>query len=1006
MTLFERVFNGNDAVYGLTEQAIDAAIAQHGEEKAVSFPNTAYCLPCYYAVTGVKVTNLKELKEALGVVKTLMTREPRLNDAFMSGVATALCAEFIEALKYIDGATPYEEPLYGHLADAVIRELGVPLVTGDIPGVAVILGSAPTVEEGVALVKSYQAQGILVTLVGGICDQVAEAGMATGANVRVIPLGKDVTSVIHVVSVALRAALIFGNVTPGDSKTLMEYTMQRVPAFVNAFAPLDDVIVACGAGAIALGFPVITNETENIARVPKSLIVQENVSKFNATSLEARDIKIKITNIDIPVAFASAFEGEIIRRGDMQVEFDGSRVDCAELVHTVDASEIEDHKITVVGPEVDDMELGSKNSIAYVDSIFDVDTLCALRNKVCEVAGKTYGVHHDDDVSIRLITDHMRSATFLISDGVMPTNEGRGYVLRRLIRRAARHGRLLGIEGPFLEKLSETVIEGSKDGYPELEEKKTFILNVLHNEESQFNKTIDQGLKILADLEAEMKEAGKSVLGGSDAFRLYDTYGFPIDLTKEILEEKGYTIDEDGFKEEMEVQRKRARESRAVSNYMGADATVYDEIDRNITTEFDGYDKLEATSKVTVLTTETEIVDSLMEGQKGTIFVEKTPFYATMGGQEGDTGVITTANGVFRVEDTIKLRGGKYGHVGVMESGMISNGDEVTLKVDEQERKDTCKNHSATHLLQKALKTVLGAHVEQKGSLVNPTRLRFDFAHFQAMTPEEIAETEALVNKEIQAALPVTTRIMGIEEAKKTGAMALFGEKYGDEVRVVSMGDFSVELCGGTHVANTANITLFKIVSEAGVAAGVRRIEALTGNNVIEYYRQMEENLHTIAKTLKTSPAEITEKITHLQKEVKELQSENESLKSKMAQDSLGNVMDQVVEVKGVKVLASAVDGVDMNGLRDLGDQLKEKLGEGVVVLASAKDGKVSLLAMATQGAMDKGAHAGNLIKAAAAIVGGGGGGRPNMAQAGGKNPDKIPEAIAKVAELVEGQLK
>ena len=641
-----------------------------------------------------------------------------------------------------------------------------------------------------------------------------------------------------------------------------------------------------------------------------------------------------------------------------------------------------------------------------VDSIFDVDTLCALRNKVCEVAGKTYGVHHDDDVSIRLITDHMRSATFLISDGVMPTNEGRGYVLRRLIRRAARHGRLLGIEGPFLEKLSETVIEGSKDGYPELEEKKTFILNVLHNEESQFNKTIDQGLKILADLEAEMKEAGKSVLGGSDAFRLYDTYGFPIDLTKEILEEKGYTIDEDGFKEEMEVQRKRARESRAVSNYMGADATVYDEIDRNITTEFDGYDKLEAASKVTVLATETEIVDSLMEGQKGTIFVEKTPFYATMGGQEGDTGVITTANGVFRVEDTIKLRGGKYGHVGVMESGMISNGDEVTLKVDEQERKDTCKNHSATHLLQKALKTVLGAHVEQKGSLVNPTRLRFDFAHFQAMTPEEIAETEALVNKEIQAALPVTTQIMGIEEAKKTGAMALFGEKYGDEVRVVSMGDFSVELCGGTHVANTANITLFKIVSEAGVAAGVRRIEALTGNNVIEYYRQMEENLHTIAKTLKTSPAEITEKITHLQKEVKELQSENESLKSKMAQDSLGNVMDQVVEVKGVKVLASAVDGVDMNGLRDLGDQLKEKLGEGVVVLASAKDGKVSLLAMATQGAMDKGAHAGNLIKAAAAIVGGGGGGRPNMAQAGGKNPDKIPEAIAKVAELVEGQLK
>ena len=366
VTLFDRVFSGNDAVYGLTENAIDAAIAQHGEDKAVSFPNTAYSLPCYYAVTGTKVTTLKELKEALGVVKTLMTRAPRLNDAFMSGVATALCAEFIEVLKYIDGAAPYAEPCYGHLADAIIRELGVPLVTGDIPGVAVILGSAPTAEEGAALVKSYQAQGILVTLVGGIIDQVAEMGMNTGANVRVIPLGKDVTSVIHVVSVALRAAMIFGNVTPGDAGALMKYTFDRVPAFVNAFGPLDDVIVACGAGAIALGFPVVTNETENIFRVPKSLIVQEDVSKFNATSLEARNIKIKITNVDIPVAFASAFEGEIIRRKDMQVEFDGSRVDCAELVHTCEMSEVEDHKITVIGPEVDDMALGSKNSIAYV----------------------------------------------------------------------------------------------------------------------------------------------------------------------------------------------------------------------------------------------------------------------------------------------------------------------------------------------------------------------------------------------------------------------------------------------------------------------------------------------------------------------------------------------------------------------------------------------------------------------------------------------------------------
>ncbi|MDD7730379.1 MAG: acetyl-CoA decarbonylase/synthase complex subunit alpha/beta, partial [Clostridia bacterium] len=361
----ESVFAGNDAVYGLTEGAINQAIEQYGADKAVSFPDTAYALPCYYAVTGVKVTTLAELKEALGVVKTLMTREKRTHDVFMSGVATALCAEFIEVLKYIDGAAPYEEPCYGHLADAVIRELGVPLVTGDIPGVAVILGKAKDAEEAAALVKSYQAQGILVTLVGDIIDQLAEVGYKTGANVRVIPLGKDVTAVIHVVSVALRAALIFGNVKPGDAATLMEYTMKRVPAFVNAFAPLNDVIVACGAGAIALGFPVITNQAD-VARVPKSLICQTDVSKWNATSLEARDIKIKITNIDIPVAFASAFEGEIIRRKDMRVEFDGSRVDCAELVHTCDASEVEDHKITVVGPEVDEMADGSKNSIAYV----------------------------------------------------------------------------------------------------------------------------------------------------------------------------------------------------------------------------------------------------------------------------------------------------------------------------------------------------------------------------------------------------------------------------------------------------------------------------------------------------------------------------------------------------------------------------------------------------------------------------------------------------------------
>ena len=644
--------------------------------------------------------------------------------------------------------------------------------------------------------------------------------------------------------------------------------------------------------------------------------------------------------------------------------------------------------------------------VQEVDSIFDVDTMQALRDKVCEFAHTTYKEDETKDISIRLIVDHIRSATFMISDGIMPTNEGRGYVLRRLIRRAARHGRMLGIEGTFLSKLSRTVIEGSKDGYPELEEKKDFIFKVLAQEEEKFSKTIDQGLSILSGLETEMAAAGEKILSGTNAFMLYDTYGFPLDLTKEILEEKGYEIDEDGFKACMEEQRVKARNARAVTNYMGADATVYDQIPAAITSEFVGYDTLTCESKITVLTTETELTEALTEGVHGTVIVEKTPFYATMGGQNGDKGEITCAGGRFVVEDTIHLLGGKIGHVGYMAEGMIKNGDTVTLTVDEAYRKNICKNHSATHLLQKALKTVLGAHVEQKGSLVTPDRLRFDFAHFQAMTPEEIEKVEAIVNEEIAKALPVETKVMSLEEAKKTGAMALFGEKYGDSVRVVCMGDFSRELCGGTHVANTSEIATFKIVSEAGVAAGVRRIEALTGDGVFAYYKEAEKELAEAAKLLKTTPAGILEKIAGLQNEIKALQSENESLKSKQAKDALGDVMDQVCEVNGVKFLPAKVEGVDMNGLRDLGDQLREKIGEGVVLIASVTDGKVSLMAAVTDGAMKQGAHAGNLIKGIAALVGGGGGGRPNMAQAGGKNPAGVDAALEKAKEVLAGQIK
>ena len=640
-----------------------------------------------------------------------------------------------------------------------------------------------------------------------------------------------------------------------------------------------------------------------------------------------------------------------------------------------------------------------------VDSIFDVDTIQALRNKVCDLAGVKYLEKHETDVSIRIITDHIRSATFMISDGIMPSNEGRGYVLRRLIRRAARHGRLLGIEGKFLAKLSETVIETSKDGYPELEEKKEFIFNVLTQEEDKFNKTIDQGLSILNEMEEKLSAEGKKVLDGADAFKLYDTYGFPMDLTKEILEEKGYDIDEEGFTVCMQEQRQKARDARKVSNYMGKDATVYDEIDPSVTSVFVGYEKTECESPITVLTTETELTDALTDGQTGTIFTQETPFYATSGGQMADTGVITGPEGTFEVKDVVKLLGGKIGHIGVVTSGMFKKGDVVKLAINKEQRSDTAKNHSATHLLQKALRIVLGSHVEQAGSFNNQDKLRFDFTHFSALTQEELDRVEAIVNEEIAKGLPVLTKVMNIEDAKKTGAMALFGEKYSDDVRVVSMGDFSKELCGGTHTDNTASIAAFKIISETGVAAGVRRIEALTGNGVFKYYKEVEKELHEAAKAAKCDPAQLVKRIEGLHEEIKTLTAENNQLKNKMAKDAMGDVMNQVKDVNGVSFLPVHVKDIDMQELMNLGDQLKAKLGDGVILLASENGGKVSLLVMATDGAMKKGAHAGNLIKAVAKLVGGGGGGRPNMAQAGGKNPAGINQALEAGAEELAKQL-
>ena len=640
-----------------------------------------------------------------------------------------------------------------------------------------------------------------------------------------------------------------------------------------------------------------------------------------------------------------------------------------------------------------------------VDSIFDVDTIKAIRDEVCKYANVEYETEYKKDVSIRVITDHIRSVTFMVSDGIMPSNEGRGYVLRRLLRRAARHGRLLGIKGAFLAKLSEVVIRESKDGYPELADKKDYILKLIATEEENFNKTIDQGLSILNDMMAEMEAEKKTVLSGENTFKLYDTYGFPIDLTIEILEEKGFTVDEEGFKEAMEVQRQKARDAREETNYMGADVTIYQSIDAAIESKFVGYHDLTHDSKVTVLTTADALVDELKEGMEGTILVEETPFYATMGGQVADTGVIRTANAEFVVEDTIKLQGTKIGHVGKMTKGSIKVGETVTLAVDEARRNLIANNHSATHLMQKALRMVLGNHVEQAGSLVDPDKLRFDFTHFSPMTPEEITKVEEIVNREIQNGLDVVTNEMTLDEAKKTGAMALFGEKYGDTVRVVQMGDFSSELCGGTHVKNTSNISAFKIVSESGVAAGVRRIEALTGAGLIAHFNQVEETLKEAAALLKVSPADVVKRITALQEEVKTLSKENDKLKAKIAKAAAGDVTSEAEDVNGIKVLVKALSGVDMNGMRDLGDEAKQKLGEAVILYATENDGKVNLMATATEGAIKKGAHAGNLIKEVASLVGGGGGGRPNMAQAGGKNPAGIPDALKKAKEVIISQI-
>lgn len=655
---------------------------------------------------------------------------------------------------------------------------------------------------------------------------------------------------------------------------------------------------------------------------------------------------------------------------------------------------------------------GLERILAFLNGtrdVYRIDLFAPVIAYIEQASGTKYEEDEKLTRSMRILADHIRTSVMLIGDEakLLPSNAGAGYVLRRLIRRAVRHGRVLGLSTQNLLHIAEMYIDTIyAESYPLLKKNKEFVLTELKKEIDRFESTVENGMKEFKKILEQKKEADSGQIDGKSAFYLYDTFGFPIELTVELAGEEGLSVDEDGFAKAMEEQKQKARDNQNFSARLSADNGLYEKLDAGIVSEFIGYDTMKAEETIAAVNNGSEWKDSLKEGEEGTVITAKTPFYATMGGQKGDFGVIVTKNGTFDVQETVKLPGGRIGHIGKVVSGSIAKGETATLEVSALNRSNTCRNHTATHLLQEALREVLGDHVEQSGSYQDGERTRFDFSHGQAMTAEEIKKVEAIVNEKIAEDLPVETKVMSLEEAKKTGAMALFGEKYGDTVRVVMIGDFSRELCGGTHVGHTGDIASFKILSESGVAAGIRRIEALTGRNVTAYYQEMEEKLAETARILKTTPASLTERAEHLMAELKALQSENESLKSKAAKEALGDVMDQVVEVNGVKLLATKVSGVDMNGLRELGDQLKAKIAEGVVVLMSDLDGKVNMVAMATDGAMKKGAHAGNLIKGIAALVGGGGGGRPNMAQAGGKNPAGIDEAIKKSAEVLKEQIK
>lgn len=638
------------------------------------------------------------------------------------------------------------------------------------------------------------------------------------------------------------------------------------------------------------------------------------------------------------------------------------------------------------------------------ENIFEVDTIRKELDYICELAGVTYGKDPKADISIRVITDHVRSTTFMTSDGIMPSNEGRGYVLRRLLRRAVRHGKLLGMNEPFMKKVAELVIDINKTSYPEMTEKKDYILSIIDVEEIRFNETIDKGLGRLQLHVDNMKKEGQKTLSGAAAFELHDTFGFPLDLTKDILEEEGLTVDEAAYTVEMKNQKERARAARLDSNIESWKEDVYAKIDWSIKTEFVGYTKLNSEAKITAIIADGEIAGGLEKGSYGELILDVTPFYAESGGQTGDTGVIRGKDFVFEVKNTKKVAGDRFAHSGIVVEGRVITGAEGLAEVDEKRRNAIRRNHSTTHLLHKALRTVLGTHVEQAGSLVDEDKLRFDFSHFKAMTQEEKLEVERQVNEAILAGHSIETHVTGMEEARKLGAMALFGEKYGDSVRVVKMGDYSIELCGGTHLTNTSQAGLFKMLSENGVAAGVRRIEAVTGENAYNLFLEKEMLITEVCDKLKATPGECVKRAEHLVSQVKELEKEIHMMKSKMAAGSIDELMSKSEVVNGVKVLVERLEGVDGDSLREFGDKLRDKMGNCLILLEVVADGKVTLLAMASKEALEQGAHAGNLIKEAAKVVGGSGGGRPDMAQGGIKDVAKADELI-KVAKVIAKEM-